>query len=118
MPDVNATRHDEPAENDGERDLHDLGRDQDFPLVVSVGGRASDHGERECGQARREIHHPEHDGFVRKRAHHPALRHHLHPGAGVRNRRTDDVTAKWTRLQQSKRFVVKRRFSIAHRMHS
>ena len=103
MPDVNSTRQHQPAEQDGQRDLHHLSGDENQPLVVPVRSRPSDHGQRECRQAGRKIHHPEQDRLVGQRTHHPCLRHHLHPGAGVRDGRADDVTAERTLAQHFQR---------------
>src|SRR5262245_56846133 len=34
-------------------------------------------------------------------AHHPTLRHHLHPCPSIRNGRADDVTAEWPLFKNS-----------------
>ena len=46
------------------------------------------------------------------------MRHHLHPGAGVGNRRADDVTAKWSVAQNAQRIANTRSYFRAHRRDS
>ena len=85
MPDLNPVRHDEHAQGDGSCDLHHLRRDQDHAFVVPIRGRTADHRECKCRNTGGKIDHAKHERLVRERAHHPALRHYLHPGAGIRN---------------------------------
>src|SRR5207244_3091106 len=50
--------------------------------------------------------------------HYPTLSHHLHPGAGVRNRAADDVTAERTRPQNTKGIASRQFYFRAHRQDS
>ena len=93
VPDRDLAAPDEITDSDREGDLHELGDEQDFALVVFVRRRTAGHRQRQHRQSRRQISHAEPDRFRRQRAHDVTLRHDLHPGTGIGNRRADDVTA-------------------------
>ena len=55
---------------------------------------SADHAQRERRNASREVHQAECERVACQASHDPALGHHLHPGAGVRNGRADDVATE------------------------
>ena len=83
VPDRDLALPNQVTDSDGERDLDELSDEQDLALVVFVGRGTAHHRQCQHRKARREIGHAEPDRFRRERAHHVALRHDLHPGAGV-----------------------------------
>ena len=118
MPDLDPVGENQPTQRDRECDLCNLCCNQNFSLIKSIGRGTSDHGERESRKAGREIGHPQENRLVRQRTHDPSLGHDLHPGAGVGNRRADDVPAESARPQKRQRSMSDPFFFRAHRQDS
>ena len=94
VPDLNPSAVNEKPKRKREHDLNNLGPDQDSSFVVAIRRFAALHRQQNRRDAGRRGREPEQESAVRQRAHHPALGHHLHPRARVRDRRADDVTPK------------------------
>ena len=83
--------------------LGDLRSDQDGSFIKSIGHGAADWRQADGRETGEECHQPKHERPAGQIAHHPTLGHHLHPCAGIGNRRPDDVTPKRTRAEKAER---------------
>ena len=103
VPNLDVSGEDEEPEDQREGDLGHLRPDEDLAFIVTIGGLAAFHREQNGRDTRRCRGQPKVQPAIGERAHHPALRHHLHPGAGIRDGRADDVTPEGSLLQQRPR---------------
>src|SRR5439155_26450928 len=94
-----------------ERDLDILSREKNFPFIETISRRTAGHRQKEHRETGSEIGHSQQERFVRERAHHVTLSHHLHPRSRIGDRAANDITAKRTRSQNTQ-CVTSRYFHI------